>query len=452
LFKKQSEGYKNVVVKMEKFEGEQLLVEEHSVDAKRSRSLDNPSLGTTKRTRYDDGLSVGDVLKKVLEAENEWEIIKGLKFDAPPDIMFIIQNADLNKLECLSETIVSRPYSEELEWQFALTMWWRLVKRSCEIFGLLELLRSQKSKNGVLEDRYYALVQEKLNGHGMGYRHAHKYSRLGKFLSEFPAFVFQRQLITMMDWFQQVEGKDAALLDCIKSIVPVSSVFFRDAFHLHRHGFEVYSGLMKDQLSDSLVKFIETRVFEDGVPILNNHSILTRANGNKCTVLLVFVCFVITVLGVSLPVTEVDCVTTLNETMIRRLAILYPRHEVVSMSQLSKDGCVAQLAHTLYSKKFLKDVDDDQMPLACIVSLTNGTTLDVWPGAIRFDASKTIRRMKITLQAGDVLIFRGDLVHASSSVTKPIVTLRASMTIKGQQGSNVAYYPMHNQKYIVNSE
>ncbi len=56
------------------------------------------------------------------------------------------------------------------------------------------------------------------------------------------------------------------------------------------------------------------------------------------------------------------------------------------------------------------------MPLASLSALMDGTLLDVWPGAIRFDASRSYKPLQIKLNKGDVLIFRGDLVHAGASV------------------------------------
>jgi hypothetical protein len=213
----------------------------------------------------DAGLSVDDVLRKLAAAEKEFETIKELQADAlqvgqvegPPDVDSLIQNADLKNLDCLCET---NSALSSLEGRFTVAMWWKIVKRSCQIYGVFERLRSQRSKKRTLRDRYAAIVLKQLNGNGLKYAQASNYERLGKFLSEFPAFVFQRQWITVADWFQKVEGKNAVLLDCITSIVPVSSVFLRDAFLLHKHGFQVYPGLMKDHIPDKLIEFIK-RVF-----------------------------------------------------------------------------------------------------------------------------------------------------------------------------------------------
>lgn len=260
-----------------------------------------------------------------------------------------------------------------------------------------------------------------LNGNGLKYAQASNYERLGKFLSEFPAFVFQRQWITVADWFQKVEGKNAVLLDCITSIVPVSSVFLRDAFHLHTHGFQVYPGRMKEHISDTLVELIKRRVLKDGVSIFNNYPYQSDLNDGK---------------RMQLAVSSIKSreMTAFQKTLFNFLADHYPHHNADSMvGLLSEDGCAPQLAHTDYTDDFLSDFlsNDDQIPLACLVALADGTTFDVWPGAIRFDASRKFKPMKVRLQAGDVLIFRGDLVHAGAGVERANVRLHAYMDVKG---------------------
>ena len=103
--------------------------------------------------------------------------------------------------------------------------------------------------------------------------------------------------------------------------------------------------------------------------------------------------------------------------LMERLAPLFPLHQVDSMvALLSKMNCQAQFAHTDYSPKALAGVTDDMVPLACIVALADGTAFDVWPGAIRFDTSRMFKHLQIKLRRGDVLIFRGDLVHGRAAV------------------------------------
>jgi len=89
----------------------------------------------------------------------------------------------------------------------------------------------------------------------------------------------------------------------------------------------------------------------------------------------------------------------------------------------SLPGCQQQMPHTDYMPTDeLRDVTDDYMPLGCIVALMPSTYLYVWPKSIRLstkpndvtDKLNPIRPLKLELQPGDVLVFRGDLVHAGS--------------------------------------
>jgi ectoine hydroxylase-related dioxygenase (phytanoyl-CoA dioxygenase family) len=89
----------------------------------------------------------------------------------------------------------------------------------------------------------------------------------------------------------------------------------------------------------------------------------------------------------------------------------------------SLPGCQQQMPHTDYMPTVeLRDVPDDYMPLGCIVAVMPSTYLYVWPNSIRLstkpkevtDKLKPIKPLKLELQPGDILIFRGDLVHAGS--------------------------------------
>lgn len=98
----------------------------------------------------------------------------------------------------------------------------------------------------------------------------------------------------------------------------------------------------------------------------------------------------------------------------------------------SLPGCQRQAAHADYvpSEQLVAAADDD-MPLAVLVALQDGTTLDVWPRSIRLIGAGAdqvrdracIRRHTVQLNAGDVLAFRGDLVHAGSAYDSENVRL-----------------------------
>jgi hypothetical protein len=88
-------------------------------------------------------------------------------------------------------------------------------------------------------------------------------------------------------------------------------------------------------------------------------------------------------------------------------------------------GCQVQAAHTDYvPDAALLDTDDDTVPLLAVFALQSGTKLEVWP-----ESHRLVRRARLTrhtpkvahrtveLDAGDVIVFRGDLIHAGSAYT-----------------------------------
>jgi hypothetical protein len=229
------------------------------------------------------GLTVADVMRMLKDAEKEFSEIRLLKqqqqqqqpvdvheaWEGPPNVEELIMNASMEDVECFSgETNVVAVYS--IEGRSSVQMWWRIVKRACQIRGVFKKIREDKSKVTTIEERYKMIVTEKLGGRGLKFAQASNYERLGKFLSECPCFVFQRQWTTLAHWLQRVSDKNAVLLDCIVSIAPLSSVFLRDAFSLHKDGFQVYYGLMKDCISVELVQLVKSRLVEDGEAVFNN--------------------------------------------------------------------------------------------------------------------------------------------------------------------------------------
>lgn len=95
----------------------------------------------------------------------------------------------------------------------------------------------------------------------------------------------------------------------------------------------------------------------------------------------------------------------------------------------SLPGCKSQLPHCDYTQdETFNPKSDNYVPLGCLVALQDGTKLDVWPKSIRLSTGPVrrrnlpnkapIQREQVSLQRGDVLFFRGDLVHAGSSYAK----------------------------------
>ena len=249
-----------------------------------------------------------------------------------------------------------------------------------------------------------------------------RYDRLGSFLVQFPLFVFQRKWTTLADWFQKANDDGTVLIDCITSIVPLSCVFLKDGFSLHTHGFQVLPGLMTDCINDALVAACKTGCEREGEVIFNNvKGVDSRHNDKK---------------RVQLSVDKVVEVAPFKAALAVRLAQLFPRHHVDSMVALmTKSMCKAQIEHTDYSPKTLVGATDETMPLASLCALMDDTLFDVWPGAIRFDRTRSYKSMQIRLNKGDVLIFRGDLVHAGAACLGEMenVRIHAYLDVAGIQ-------------------
>ena len=90
----------------------------------------------------------------------------------------------------------------------------------------------------------------------------------------------------------------------------------------------------------------------------------------------------------------------------------------------SRPGCQPQAAHCDYvPDDSLKTVDDKAMPLAVLIALMPNTRLTVWPDSCRLATKDTeqlasvepIHSQELELNAGDMVIFRGDFIHAGSS-------------------------------------
>jgi ectoine hydroxylase-related dioxygenase (phytanoyl-CoA dioxygenase family) len=90
----------------------------------------------------------------------------------------------------------------------------------------------------------------------------------------------------------------------------------------------------------------------------------------------------------------------------------------------SRPGCQAQAAHCDYiPDEALKKVNDTQMPLAALVCLMKGSRLNLWPNSHHLATTNPSELMdkeqipcqEIQLNEGDIVVFRGDFIHAGSA-------------------------------------
>ena len=99
------------------------------------------------------------------------------------------------------------------------------------------------------------------------------------------------------------------------------------------------------------------------------------------------------------------------------------RHATSRVILKSLPGCQRQLAHSdnLPGKKLAETIvleDWDEIPLAIVCSVED-SKIDIWDGAINWIIPGAIRedipRKTVPLKAGDILVFRGDLIHGGSA-------------------------------------
>ena len=90
----------------------------------------------------------------------------------------------------------------------------------------------------------------------------------------------------------------------------------------------------------------------------------------------------------------------------------------------SEPCCQAQMAHCDYiPKPDMLESTDSTVPQLLLVALEDETTMDVWPGSHRLvrcstDIQDPVSVDHVSLNKGDALLFRGDLVHAGSAYTQ----------------------------------
>ena len=125
----------------------------------------------------------------------------------------------------------------------------------------------------------------------------------------------------------------------------------------------------------------------------------------------------------------------------------YPNHTPRDFVILRSDkGCEDQPAHMDYTPSDTKHVtNDEEMPLACVLCLEEGTMFDVWPWAFGPDfwSSPFTRypNLRLALNVGDLLVFRGDLVHAGAGYNHDNIRLHCYMDHKSTKRThNVTFY------------
>ena len=120
--------------------------------------------------------------------------------------------------------------------------------------------------------------------------------------------------------------------------------------------------------------------------------------------------------------------TNLPESMVKEMKdqiqsipFLSDSHRIEDFVLLrSLPGCARQAAHTDYIPDLsLLRCEPDKLPYLFLFAIEDNTKLVVWPGSHKVVQGRgrsldPIQPKTITIQAGDALVFRPDLVHAGA--------------------------------------
>ena len=144
----------------------------------------------------------------------------------------------------------------------------------------------------------------------------------------------------------------------------------------------------------------------------------------------------------------------LHDHLTMRVGSMFEKHSPQDMVILRSDpGCLPQRAHTDYTAAAFRRVKGGNVPLACVIALMDDTYFDVWPGAIQcFNLpagdARVFHHRRLKLNAGDMLIFRGDLVHAGSAFSQFNIRLHMYLDIRGVRREPDTTFYMDELDYI----
>lgn len=191
---------------------------------------------------------------------------------------------------------------------------------------------------------------------------------------------------------------------------------------LHQKGYVIYRNVLSDLDDSKILDSLRDYMNETAGPIFNNEKTNdNRRRQNK--------------LNTRNPILR-KWIQEIEET-IRSIHPIQSLHFRDWNILQSLPGCKSQQPHTDYvpTEQFIKKMSEFdgpenhlKIPLLCLIALEPNTYLDVWENSCRLITSSDerlkdyvnpdIRSNRLCLQAGDVLLFRPNLIHAGSSYSE----------------------------------
>jgi hypothetical protein len=133
----------------------------------------------------------------------------------------------------------------------------------------------------------------------------------------------------------------------------------------------------------------------------------------------------------------------LSNILHKKLVATFPEKEINDFVILkSKAGCQKQAAHTDYIPiPDILNAADDKIPLLFLLALEDNTKLLVWPKSHML--LTVISHVELHLNAGDAVVFRGDLVHAGASYDIDNIRVHAYLDTPGIKRKKNMTYIIH---------
>ena len=192
---------------------------------------------------------------------------------------------------------------------------------------------------------------------------------------------------------------------------------------LHQQGYVIYRNIIPDPDNSKILELLHDYMNETAGPIFNNEKLNdNRRRQSK--------------LNTRNPILR-KWIQDIEET----IRLIHPLQNQVFREWnvlQSLPGCKSQQPHTDYvpTEHFVKKMNEldapenhSKIPLLCLVALEPNTYLDVWENSTRLITSSEdilspdLVLNRLCLQAGDVLLFRPDLIHAGSSYSEENIRL-----------------------------
>lgn len=217
----------------------------------------------------------------------------------------------------------------------------------------------------------------------------------------------------------------------------------RGCFSLNKDGLQVFKSMVS--ISEEEFGLLEAcSCLDDYVETLFNNEAVDHTLNDKLRKQIPFETFI--------DDKKYAALELFQQEIYEKLRRQFPEHTPREMVILrSEAGCKSQRAHTDYLPKDLKKMNG-QVPLACIIAVQNETWFECWPGAFDcFDGSNSFEFQKLVLNAGDVLVFRGDFVHAGAAFDDCNIRVHVYLdVVEGQRTTNATNFMDVDKRFAKN--